>query len=135
MPSQRIVVKYPPRLVDEPILCRLSREYDLEFNILRAEVSPDKGGLMVLEISGEAQNQGAALEKLQDQGVSAQNLSRDVSWSEAACTHCGLCVSLCPSRALTSDPDTQRISFDAERCVACEYCINVCPVRAMSVQF
>jgi L-aspartate semialdehyde sulfurtransferase ferredoxin len=135
MSSQRIVIKYPPSLVDKPIICHLTKEYDLEFNVLRAQVAPDTGGLMVLEISGPLQKQKEALGRLHEQGVSTQRLSLDVSWDDGRCMHCGLCVSLCPSGALRSDPDTQQVSFQHESCVACEYCIQVCPVQAMRIQF
>jgi L-aspartate semialdehyde sulfurtransferase ferredoxin len=135
MSSQRIVIKYPPRLVDKPILCHLTKEYDLDFNVLRAQVAPDTGGLMVLEISGPPQKQKAALKRLHEQGVSTQRLSQDVVWDDGRCAQCGLCVSLCPSGALGSDPDTQRVSFQHEKCVACEYCIQVCPVQAMQIRF
>jgi len=133
--SQRIVIKYPPRLIEEPLLCHLSKEYDLDFNILRADVAPDKGGLMVLEISGPSEKYKEAIKKLESRGVSMQTLSRDVAWEETKCTHCGLCVTLCPSGALAVDERSQRISFDADKCVACEYCTYVCPVLAMCVQF
>jgi len=135
MISQRIVIKYPPRLADKPVISRLTREYDLEFNILRAQVSPETGGLLVLEISGKRDMQERALESLHAQGVATQKLSQDVGRDAARCTHCGLCVSLCPSDALTVDAATQEVSFDSGSCVACEYCIKVCPVEAMHVAF
>ena len=135
MVSERIVIKYPPRLIDKPVLCYLTKEHDLEFNILRAQVSPETGGLMVLEISGDKGKYGAALKKLESQGVSTQRLSRDVRWDMDRCTHCGLCVTLCPSEALAASVETREVSFQAENCVACEYCIRVCPVQAMHVEF
>jgi L-aspartate semialdehyde sulfurtransferase ferredoxin len=133
--SRRIVIKYPARLIDKPVLCHLTRAHDLEFNILRAQVAPDTGGLMVLEISGEAAKYKAAMEQLESQGVSTQTLSRDIVWEEDRCTQCGLCVTLCPSGALASESGTCRVSFDAEKCVACEYCTLICPVHAMRVTF
>ena len=135
MISQRIVIKYPPRLIEEPVLCHLTKEYSLDFSILRAEVSPDRGGLMVLEISGTQENCREAIVKLESQGVSTQTLSGDVVWEENRCTHCGLCVTLCPTGALASHGQSHRMSFDADRCVACEYCTLICPVQAMRVQF
>ena len=135
MISQRIVIKYPPRLIEEPVLCHLTKEYDLDFSILRADVSPDTGGLMVIEISGTAEKCKEAIAKMESQGVSTQTLSRDVAWDETRCTHCGLCVTLCPSGALVADEQSHRMSFDADSCVACEYCTYICPVQAMRVQF
>ncbi len=135
MISQRIVIKYPPRLIEKPVLCQLTRHFNLDFNILRAEVSPEEGGLMVLNISGERDNYSAALQQLEAEGISIQNLSRDIVWDEAQCTQCGLCVSLCPSKALCASQKTQEMSYDPEKCVACEYCILICPVQALQVHF
>lgn len=135
MISHRIVIKYPPRLVDKPILCNLTRDFNLEFNILRAQVSPESGGLMVIEISGEPSRYKAALKKLESEGISTQMLSRDVIRDEDRCTQCGVCASLCPSGALSTNPSTSRVTFDSDKCVACEYCILICPVQALRIFF
>ena len=135
MISQRIVIKYPPRLIDKPVLCRLTRDFNLDFNILRAQVSPETGGLMVLEVSGEPASYEAALQRLEAEGISTQMLSRDVVWDEGRCTQCGGCVSQCPSGALSAAPGSHLVSFDTNKCVACEYCILICPVQALQIHF
>ncbi len=135
MISQRIVIKYPPRLIEKPVLCHLTRDFNLDFSVLRAQVSPEEGGLMVLDISGERANYSAAMQKLEAEGISIQNLSRDILWDEERCTECGFCVSLCPSKALQASKKTQKMSYDPDKCVACEYCILICPVQALQVHF
>lgn len=135
MTTRRIVIKYPPRLVDKPVLCQLSREFGLDFNILRAQVSPETGGLMVLEISADPRNFQAALNRLEGEGISHQPLSRDVVRDDDRCIQCGACVTLCPSGALAAEPGTRRVVHDPDRCTACEYCVLVCPVQAMEVRF
>ena len=52
MTSQRIVLHFPHRLVDQPIVYKLVKEFNLSFNILKASVTPQEEGLMVLELSG-----------------------------------------------------------------------------------
>jgi len=52
MVSKRIVLKFPHKLVDQPIVYRLVKDFDLEFNILKASVTPREEGLVVLEIWG-----------------------------------------------------------------------------------
>ena len=44
----------------------------------------------------------------------------------------GLCTGVCPTEALTLDPDTFRLKFWRSRCVVCEQCIPTCPVEAIS---
>jgi ABC-type methionine transport system ATPase subunit len=51
--SKRIVLHFPHRLVDQPIICKLVKDYNLEFSILKAYVTPRKEGLLVPELSGE----------------------------------------------------------------------------------
>ncbi|UCC96223.1 MAG: NIL domain-containing protein, partial [Candidatus Omnitrophota bacterium] len=49
MYAQKIVLHFPSNLVDKPIIYKLSKDFDLEFNILKAFVNPKEEGLMVLE--------------------------------------------------------------------------------------
>ena len=46
----KVVIHFPRDLVNKPIICRLVKDFDLEFNVLKAEVNPDEEGLMVLEL-------------------------------------------------------------------------------------
>ena len=49
------------------------------------------------------------------------------------CTHCGMCISICPTKALSLDPKTGKVTFTEEKCVACGVCIDACPPRAMEI--
>ncbi len=133
MSSKKVVLHFPRRLVDQPIIYRLSRDFDLEFNILRASVTPKEEGLMVLELLGRDESIREALEYLEDKGVKVQMLARDVSRDEDRCTHCGVCVSVCPVEAFSVDRHTAEVVFDKDKCIACELCVKVCPYRAMKV--
>ncbi len=135
MISKRIVLHFPHRLVDQPIVYKLVKEYDLMFNILKAFVRPDEEGLMVLEVSGEEENLKKGIKYLESSGVRMQPLSQDVVRSDEKCTHCGVCVPICPVAALEVDPVTRKVNFYNDKCIACELCIKVCPTRAMEVHF
>ena len=133
--SKRIVLHVPQRVVERPIVCRLVKDYDLEFNILKAFFTPEEEGLMVLELSGEQNDYDKGIKYLIEAGVRIQSLSQDVILNEERCTHCGACVTLCPTDAFELDPLTRRINFYGEKCVACGVCIKACPPRAMEVHF
>ena len=60
--SKRIVLHFPRRLVDRPIVYKLIKDYDLELNILKASVTPDEEGLLVIELSGEQNKYDQALQ-------------------------------------------------------------------------
>ena len=135
MVSKRIVLHFPHRLVDQPIICKLVKDYDLQFNILKAYVTPQEEGLMVLELTGEDANFNKGIEYLQSCGVRIQPLSQDVIRNETKCTDCGVCVPICPTGALVIDPLTRKVHFYDNKCIACELCVKICPPRAMEVLF
>jgi ferredoxin len=133
--SKRIVLHYPKRVVDRPIVYRLVKDYNLKFNILKASFTLEEEGLMVLEISGERKDYEKGIKYLAETGVRIQPLSQDVTRNEERCTHCGTCITVCPTLAFEVDPITRRVSFLDENCVACGICIKACPPRAMEVHF
>lgn len=132
---RKIVLHFPQRSVDRPIVFRLIKDYDLEFNILKASVTPDEEGLMVLELRGDRNNYDAGIRYLTKEGVRIQSLSQDVIRNEERCTHCGACITTCPTNAFVVDQETRQIQFINEKCIACGLCIKPCPPRAMELHF
>jgi len=132
--ARKVVLRFPHRLVDKPIIYRLVKDYDLRFNILKASVTPKEEGLMVLELSGKKKDYDEAVRFLAEAGVELQSLAQDVSRNEDRCTHCGACVTMCPVDAFVVAPVTRRVDFQHTKCIACELCIKPCPVRAMEVR-
>ncbi len=135
MIAKKIVLKFPHQLVDQPIVYKLVKDYNLKFNILKAYVTPREEGLLVLELKGEDLDYKKSIEYLSDIGVKVQLLSQDVTRDEERCTHCGACVTICPTGALQVDPVTRKINFYNDKCIACELCIKACPPRAMKIHF
>ena len=129
--TKRIVLRFPKRLVERPIISRLVKDYDLEFNILRASITPEQEGVMVLELKGNQIEYDKGVEFLLKAGVKIQSLSQDVTRNEERCTHCGACVTVCPPGAFRVDPKTRMVIFDNKKCIACGLCIPACPPHAM----
>jgi len=134
MISKRIVLKFPRKLLDKPIVYKLVKDYDLVFNILRARVMPNEEGELVIELKGNKEKYAEGMSYLKGLGVTAQPLSQDVTRDEERCTHCGACITICPTKALYMDKKTMKVIFDAEQCIACELCVKGCPPRAMKVK-
>ena len=133
--SKKIVLRFPKRLVDRPIIYRLVKDYDLEFNILKASVTQEEEGLMVLELKGDQKEYDKGVRFLLKTGVKIQSLSQDVTRNEERCTSCGVCITICPTDAFELELPSQRVLFHNDKCIACGLCIKACPPRAMEVHF
>ena len=134
MQKKRVVFTYPPHLVDHPIITKLVRDFGLTVNILRADVSP-RGGRMVIEVEGKRPELDAGISHVKEIGVGIEPLAQDVKWHEDRCTHCTACISICPTKALDVDRKHMEVSFQRDKCIACEACIPVCPYHAMEILF
>lgn len=133
--SKRIVLHFPKRIVDRPIVSHLVKDYNLVFNILKAQFTPDEEGLMVLELTGKQKDYDEGIKYLTRTGVRIQSLSQNVLRNEERCTHCGACVTICPSGVFKLEPVTRKITFNGEKCLACGLCLKACPPRAMELHF
>jgi ferredoxin len=133
--SKRVVLRFPRSLVDQPIVSKLIKDYNLDFNILKASVNPKEEGLLVMELVGKRKDFDNAMAYLVEAGVVTQPLSRDIKRNEERCTQCGACVSMCPTGAFVVDQKTRAVLFDNAKCIACELCLLTCPPRAMELTF
>jgi ferredoxin len=129
--NKKVILRFSPELVEQPIVYRLVKDFDLVPNIIRAQVSPDNIGFLLLGLAGTEADYRQALLYLQEQGLQVQSLVEQVSWDEERCTHCGLCTGVCPSGALYLERPSQQVHFECEKCVVCNMCIEACPAHAM----
>ncbi len=133
--TKRIVLHFPKNMVNQPIVYRLVKDFDLEFNILKAEINPKEEGLLVLELKGTSENYKRGIEYLKKEKVSTQPLSHDVTMNKEKCVDCSVCVPLCPTKALVCNETTREVTFIKNKCVACGICIPACPYGAMNISF
>lgn len=133
MVKRKFLLSFSPAIVNEPVTYRMVKEFDLMLNILRAEVD-ERGGRLVIEIDGRPSQMNKGLEYLRESGVEIKELNEYVQKDEERCTHCGMCVSVCPAEAFQVDRDTWEVVFRADRCIACGLCIPACPPSAMKLR-
>jgi len=133
--KKRMILRFKKNTVDKPIVYRLVKDYDLIFNILRANFSPRADSMMVMEIEGEEENFKRGMEYLKRWDIDTEPIEQDINRNEEQCVHCGICTSVCTPEALSIDRPTMKVTFDYEKCVACELCVRVCPTKAMNVFF
>jgi ferredoxin len=132
--SKILILRFSKSEAQKPLVCNLTRQFDLTFNILHAKILPRKEGVMVLELSGTKKNFKEGVRYLRDQGVHVKNASQEVNRDTERCTHCGACTAVCPTGALSIERPAMTVIFDQTRCSVCELCVTACPTRAMEVR-
>ncbi|NJO94064.1 MAG: 4Fe-4S binding protein [Hydrococcus sp. RM1_1_31] len=130
--KKRVTLTFPKRTVHMPVTYRLAKEFNVAANIIRAQVAPNQVGKLVLELSGDIDELEASIEWMRSQGIGVSLASREIVIDENSCVDCGLCTGVCPTEALTLEPETFKLKFWRSRCVVCEQCIPTCPVQAIS---
>lgn len=133
--KKRVTLTFPQKTVHMPVTYLLAKDFNVAANIIRAQVAPNQVGKLVLELSGDIDELEAALEWLKVQGIAVSLASREILIDEEKCVDCGLCTGVCPTEALTLDPNSFRLKFSRSRCVVCEQCIPACPLQAISTNF
>jgi ferredoxin len=133
MLKKGLVLRFPPDIVDQPIVYRLVKDFNLVFNILKAMITPGKEGIMILELSGDRENLEKGLKFLKDVGVDVKTIAQQVAKNEEVCIHCGACTAVCPTGALFVDRQTFQVIYNPEKCTACGFCVSACITKAMEV--
>lgn len=131
MGSEKLILNFPKNVVTKPIVYHVVKDFDLEFNILRAEITPNLEGRMLLEIRGRKEKIEKCKNFFKKEGVQIREAAQEIILDKELCVNCGLCVSLCFSNALVMNKETFEIEFDKNKCVLCGLCLNGCPVNAL----
>ena len=135
MHSKILSLRFPKKVVNEPIAVNLVKKFDLSFNILKATIYPRKEGFMVLELSGHKKNFQRGVRYLKGLGIKVESIGQDIKRDDDKCFQCGACTAVCPTGALNIKRPEMEVIFDRERCSACEICVMACPAQAMEVRF
>ncbi|MEN8136626.1 MAG: NIL domain-containing protein [Thermodesulfobacteriota bacterium] len=133
MYNRIFVLKFPKENIDQPIICKLVKEYEVEFNILKADITMQQEGLMVLELIGHKANVEDGLRYLKSVGVKVEKVAASIRRDDEKCFQCGACTGICPTGALSINQPDMAVPFEPEKCSGCGLCVAVCPVRAMIV--
>ena len=133
MHNRIFVLKFSKENIDQPIICKLVKEYDVEFNIIKANIDLQQQGLMVLELIGHKDNVKKGLHYLESVGVEVEKVASSIRRDDDKCFQCGACTGICSTGALNISRPDMAVLFDPEKCSACGLCVAVCPVRAMAV--
>jgi L-aspartate semialdehyde sulfurtransferase ferredoxin len=73
----KFYLTYPTRLVREPLIYKMSRQFDLVFNVRSASVS-EEIGIIALELDGTQPEIDAAIAWFREQGVFVEPIEKNV---------------------------------------------------------
>jgi ferredoxin len=134
--SKRVVLHFPPSLVEEPMTYVLVKKFNVMFNILKARVSVDDGeGALLLELTGTERNMNNSLAYLKRLGVKTETLDKDLVRADEKCVQCGICALVCPTNAFSITAREMTLNFDAAKCIGCDECRKSCPYGAIKTYF
>jgi L-aspartate semialdehyde sulfurtransferase ferredoxin len=134
--TQKMMLFFPKCECEKPIIYHLVKDYNLIVNVYRAKVTPEEEGYLVLDVTGTQADIDRATEFLKTFKVTINLAGKGVTWDPDRCTHCGHCVTHCPTQALcVADRRTREIAFVEEKCIECLACIRVCPYGACASAF
>jgi len=129
----KLILSFDANVVEQPIIYKLIKIYDLMVNILKANIDFDKRGTMLVEIEGDRLEEG--IDYLKSLGIGIRPLAQEVIRDDKKCIQCSACVTLCPTGALSVKRDTMEVIFTSQKCLICRECVRSCPQRAMEVRF
>lgn len=135
MAKKRLVLTFPPEIVERPIISLMVREYDVITNILRAEVHEGEIGRMLVELEGAGAKIKAGVRHLEDIGVRVEEAITDIELDESLCIACGACTAVCQPRALKVQAPDWELELDKDRCILCGFCVDACPLQLIKVRF
>ena len=133
MKTIKISLLFPPNKIKVPLVTTLIKNFELEVNILNADIRLDRMGKLTADLTGTEWNLESALKYIGYQGIEYKLFNKKIIWQEGSCVHCGACTGICPSNALTMDKDTWNLTFSQEKCLVCELCVKTCPLGVIKV--
>ena len=134
--TKKLMLFFPKCECEKPIIYHLVKDYDLIVNVYRAKVTPEEEGYLVLDVTGTEEDIEKGMAFVSTFNVTINTTGKGVTRDEERCTHCGQCVSHCPTGALRIGSDaTREVIYNEADCIECLACIRVCPFGACASAF
>jgi ferredoxin len=133
--TKKMLLSFKKEITSEPVVYRLVKDFNLVINIFRAKITAEETGYMVLEMSGSESDMERAIAFVRGLSVEINESEKGLRYNTVACTHCGNCITHCPTKALRRDLHTMKVDFDPALCIECLNCIPNCPFGAFTSVF
>ncbi len=129
----KFLINFPATQSQEPVVYKLVAEFGLKVNILKASIDINLQGHMLAEVEGQSDKISEAIEYLEGVNIEVDFVKSTIHRIENKCVDCGLCTTVCGSKALRIGHDTDwKLVYDDSRCVGCNLCIQACPLQAIT---
>ncbi len=135
MAKKRLVLTFPPEVVERPVVALMVKDYSVITNILRAEIHEGEIGRMLVELEGEAKRIKEGVRYLEDLGVQVEEAITDIELDSELCISCGACSAVCLPRALKLEAPDWELGLNKDRCILCGVCVDACPLQLITVKF
>ncbi|NMA20866.1 MAG: 4Fe-4S binding protein [Lentisphaerae bacterium] len=136
MTTKKLLLRFPKCETEKPIVYQLVKEYNLMINIFAAKVTQDQEGFLVLDVTGKDEWIERGMDYVRSFGVIIQAVGSGIVRDLDLCTHCGNCLSHCPTNALhIADRTTMKVELNESLCIACSARIANCPFGACTAAF
>lgn len=76
MAKRRVTLNYPRELLSEPIIYTISQQFNLATNIIRAEITEERGWI-ILELEGREEDIEAGITWVISKGMRAELISEE----------------------------------------------------------
>ncbi len=131
MITKKVFLYFPKSETEKPIVYHLVKDYNLIINIFRAKITPEEEGYLLIDMTGSEEDIRRGLEFVGTFDVIINGKNKGLYHDSDKCTHCGNCLSHCPTKALhVEDRATRKVVFDESICIECLACIKNCPFGA-----
>lgn len=128
--EKKFKVTYNESNVQGSVAYVLVKEFDLTPNILKANITGDGCGVMILSVTGDGDLIDKGMARVEECGYTVEPMVNHIHKEESKCWECGACVSVCPTKSISVDADAH-ILVDYNSCIACGSCVDACSVKAL----
>src|SRR6056297_3176636 len=133
--KHKYILSFTQESVNKPITYDLIKEFDVKINIIKANISADEAGHLLVEIETYDESLEKCFDYLDENKVDYVAAEKKIIFDEDKCVDCGACTAVCSVEALTLAPDTKELIFSPKKCVFCKLCVKACPLGLFEVHF
>ena len=133
--KKKYILSFTQDSVDKPITYDLIKKFDIKINIIKANISADEAGHLLVEMDADRESMERCFKYLENNNVEYIPAEKRIIFDQEQCINCGSCTAVCFAEALTLDQETKELIFSPGKCVFCKLCTKACPLGLFEIHF